>query len=112
MKFKEGHTKIGGREKGTPNKRTAQWEMFVEHSLSGGLEKFRNEFAKLEGRTYVDAYLKLLDFLKPKLKRQEISATIESDMESKIANMTSDERESRIQEILRMAEICSDSNTG
>lgn len=69
MKFSEGHKKVGGRKKGTPNKKTEQWEKFSEYCLQGGLEKFEQELNKLEGKQYVDAFLTILEFHKPKLSR-------------------------------------------
>ena len=64
-----------GRKKGVPNKRTEQWNQFVAHVMSGGLDKFRTELAKLKGRNYVEAYLKLLEFHQPKLSRTAITNT-------------------------------------
>lgn len=73
--FQKGHTKLktAGRTKGTPNKKTAQWETFVEHCLNGGLKRFQEELNSLEGDKYVESYLKLLEYFKPKLARTEIT---------------------------------------
>ena len=64
-----------GRKKGVPNKRTEQWNLFVAHVMAGGLDKFKDELAKLKGRNYVEAYLKLLEFHQPKLTRTAITDT-------------------------------------
>lgn len=57
---------------GSKNLRTEEWEMFREHCMTGGLQKFKDELAKLKGRDYVESFLKLLEYHKPKLARQEL----------------------------------------
>jgi hypothetical protein len=69
MAAQKGHEKIGGRSKGTPNKKTAQWEAFSEYCLNGGLQRFEQELNTLEGKDYVNAFTALLEFHKPKLAR-------------------------------------------
>ena len=69
----KGHKKTGGRQKGTPNKRTEQWATFTSFCLEGGLERFEIEIKKLKGKQYVDAFLSLLEFHKPKLARTEMT---------------------------------------
>jgi hypothetical protein len=72
-KFQKGHKKVVGREKGTPNKRTAQWEVFADYCLNGGLKKYQEELNKLEGDKYVSAFNNLLEFHKPKLARSDVN---------------------------------------
>ena len=55
----KGRKKTGGRQKGTPNKNAALIRTFCEYAVDSGFEKFKNEFNKLEGRQYVDTFLKL-----------------------------------------------------
>jgi len=64
--------KFAGSRKGIKNKKTTTWELFCAHAMSGGLERFKEELAKLSGRGYVESYLKLLEFHKPKLARTEV----------------------------------------
>lgn len=64
---------FAGSRKGIKNKKTQQWEDFCEYSLGGGLEKFRAELDKLNGKEYVQAYLTLLEYHKPKLARSEVN---------------------------------------
>lgn len=78
MANKKGANKAGGRIKGTPNKRTQQWELFIQFSLEGGLKKFQEELNKLSGKDYVNAFLNLLEFHKPKLQR----TTLDTDPET------------------------------
>lgn len=72
MAAPKGHKKYGGRAKGAPNKRTEQWEQFVEYCMNGGLEKFQTEMEKLTGKDYVSAFANLLEFHKPKLTRSTL----------------------------------------
>lgn len=73
--FKKGKEKTGGRKEGSINKKTAQWEAFTEYCLNGGLEKFELELQLLKGEKFVNAFLALLEFHKPKLAR----TTLEGD---------------------------------
>ena len=64
--------KYAGSRKGVPNKRTEQWAMFTTFCLEGGLDRFEIEIKKLKGKQYVDAFLNLLEYHKPKLSRTEL----------------------------------------
>lgn len=74
--FKKGHDKTGGREKGTKNKRTEQWEEFAEYCMTGGLEKFQEEMNKLKGEKFVHAFINIMEFHKPKLSRTQTEIEI------------------------------------
>lgn len=71
MPFLKGH-KLSGSREGIKNKRTIEWETFSSYCLEGGLQRFKEELATLEGKDYVEAFLKLLEFHKPKLARTEL----------------------------------------
>lgn len=58
-----------GRPIGAKSKKTLQWEYFAEYCLNEGLDKFCQELVKLEKKDYVNAYLHLMEFFKPKLSR-------------------------------------------
>jgi hypothetical protein len=68
-KFGEGNTAGKGRPKGKPNTKTENWEKFSQYCLEGGLDKFKTELNSLTGKNYVQAFLTLLEFHKPKLAR-------------------------------------------
>jgi len=68
----KGLQKSGGRKAGIPNKRTQAWNNFAEHCLNGGLERFQQEMAALEGKDYVAAFINILGYLKPKLASAQI----------------------------------------
>lgn len=74
VQFKQGHKKFGGRKKGIPNKKkkSDQWDYFSNYCIKGGLIRFRKELNKLKGKQYVDAFLTLLEYHKPKLQRSEL----------------------------------------
>ncbi len=72
MPFTKGHKLARGRGEGTKNKKTLEWETFSKYCLEGGLERFAAELNTLEGRDYVESFLKLLEFHKPKLARTEL----------------------------------------
>lgn len=74
MSFKAGKNKTGGRQKGGKNKKTLVLQSFAEMIIEGGMEKFQREMNKLSGKDYVNAYLTLYEFVKPKLARAELKA--------------------------------------
>lgn len=78
MPFKKGQKKKGGRAKGVPNKRSEQWEKFVDYCLVSGLSKFEEEIKKLKGKDYVMAFTNLLEFHKPKQQRMQIEAKVQN----------------------------------
>lgn len=71
MAFKKGKPKTGGRVKGAANKKTALLDAFAQTVCEGGIDKFKTELNKLKGKQYVDAYLMLFEYVKPKLSRTE-----------------------------------------
>lgn len=78
MPFEKGKQKTGGRKKGAANKKTALLDAFAQTVCEGGVEKFKTELKKLKGKQYVDAYLMLFEYVKPKLSRTEakVEATL------------------------------------
>ncbi len=73
MAGKGGKQEGAGRPSGAKNKKTIQWETFSKYCLEGGLVKFKAELNTLEGRDYVESFLKLLEFHKPKLSRSQLT---------------------------------------
>lgn len=74
MAAQRGHKKSGGRQKGGKNKKTLILQSFAETIIEGGMEKFERELNKLSGKDYINAYLTLFEFVKPKLARAEFKA--------------------------------------
>lgn len=84
MAAHKGHKKAGGRVAGVLNKRTEQWNSFVEYCMGGGLERFKIEMDKLEGKDYVNAFTNILEFHQPKLARTEMKHEGEISQKIKI----------------------------
>lgn len=72
MAAPKGHKRWGGRQLGTPNQKTEQWEKFSEWMMTTGLERFQNEMAALEGKDFILTVKDLMEFFKPKLARTEL----------------------------------------
>lgn len=70
--FEKGHP---GKKKGTKGKRTLILNTFAEYIVEGGMEKFQTELNKLTGKDYVQSYLAIFEYVKPKLARQEVKST-------------------------------------
>ena len=82
-KFEKGNPG-GGRPKGSKDKRTVQWQTFSEYCLNGGLERFEQELNSLEGKQFVDAFLNLLEYHKPKLARVDVNNSGETKIKVSI----------------------------
>lgn len=72
--FQKGHKFGVRRKKGVKNKnkQSDQWNYFAKFCIEGGLIRFKKELEKLKGKQYVDAFLTLLEYHKPKLQRSEL----------------------------------------
>ena len=73
MGFEKGKDKTGGRQKGGKNKKTTQWEEFAKFCMEGGLDRYKEELLKLEGKDFVNAFQNQMEYFKPKLSRREIT---------------------------------------
>lgn len=60
MKYTKGHTKQGGRAKGTPNKLTKQARQTIYDILGEGKERFTKYLEELGLQDYGEVYIKLL----------------------------------------------------
>jgi hypothetical protein len=69
MPFEKGKKKTGGKQAGAKNKKTLILDSFAKSVVDGGMEKFHTELNKLQGKDYVNAYLSLFEYVKPKLSR-------------------------------------------
>ena len=56
-----------GRPKGAVNKRTEKWHQLCDYLLDEGTERLMNALESLEPKEFVDAYTKILCYIKPKL---------------------------------------------
>ena len=66
---------LNGRPKGTANKATAAARETIAAALAGAdAKKLAAHLDSLSGREYIDAYVKLAEFVTPKLQRTALSA--------------------------------------
>ncbi|HEV9037590.1 MAG TPA: hypothetical protein VGQ51_13240 [Puia sp.] len=70
-KFQPG---VSGNKAGKPagvSRKQKLLNAFAQDIVSGGTAKFKRELNSLKGRSYVEAYLTLLEYVQPKLARVE-----------------------------------------
>lgn len=94
MSFESGRSKVGGRQKGTPNKSTAKAKEFVIDILNGEEERIRNALTEIyekDKKDYLDWIGRNLEYVIPKLARTEIQAEITDEMDKKLLDSFSDE---------------------
>ena len=75
-----------GRPKGTPNKKTLVLETFCTDIIEGGIERFNesmNILADKNPAKFVDSYLALLEYVKPKLSRQDVNVDAKGELSIK-----------------------------
>jgi len=71
----KGHAKYGGRQKGTKNKKTLILDSFAQSICEGGAAKFQRELSKLKGVSFINAYMTLFEYVKPKLSRSDMNVS-------------------------------------
>jgi hypothetical protein len=76
MGKQKGQPKTGGREKGTPNKVTADLRTWLSELWNENREQFKDDLKALEPHQRVASFEKLLNYIIP--KQQSVEATIES----------------------------------
>lgn len=81
MAFQKGISgNRAGRAPGTPNKATAAARETIATVLAGAdAEKLAAQLDTLTGKDYIDAYVKLAEFVAPKLQRTALAADGASD---------------------------------
>jgi hypothetical protein len=60
-----------GKPKGALSEKRKAWELIGESLMHECADKFMVEMNKLEGTAYINAYLNILEFWRPRLSRQE-----------------------------------------
>jgi hypothetical protein len=71
--------KAGGREKGTPNKMTAELRAKFEKLLDDNLESIQTDLDRMQPRFRVHYIIELAKFCVPTLKAQEIDLTSDGE---------------------------------
>lgn len=67
-----------GREVGSKNVRTQQWEALGNAIQEVHTERFNRVLAAMDDETFAKNYLQVLEYFKPKLARTEIQAAVET----------------------------------
>ncbi|MDC0388541.1 hypothetical protein OAM53_00685 [Candidatus Thioglobus sp.] len=83
MAFEQGHEKIGGRQKGTPNKKTLikAYDLLLElnvNPIQRLIEIAESDFASIDQK--INCYKTIAQYTYPKLKAQEILVDAKSSM--------------------------------
>lgn len=63
----------GGRPRGSKNVRTLEWEQIKEAFITTHTARANRILATLDDEKFIDSYLKLLEYFKPKLARTEVT---------------------------------------
>lgn len=79
MPFTKGKSKTGGRKKGIPNAITHDLREVIRELIEGNVERIRQDLEMLDPKERVNAWLKLTEFVLPKLQRSEVDATINTE---------------------------------
>jgi hypothetical protein len=72
MPFTEGHKLGKGKQKGTVHKTTKDVKLVIANALELTSDKVMEELNKLEGRNFLDVWVKLAEFITPKMKAVEM----------------------------------------
>jgi hypothetical protein len=79
-----------GRPKGTLNKRSEKWNQLCDYLLDDGIDRLQNAMSGLEPKEFIDAYVKILAYIKPKLQSVDTNST--EGIKIIIQNETNDEQ--------------------
>ena len=74
MQFSKGHTKLGGRKKGTPNKVSSDLRTRIKLFLDNNFEQLEKDISKLPASERVRFLIKLMEFVVPKQKSMELNS--------------------------------------
>lgn len=69
MSYEKGHSKQGGRKKGTPNKTTAEQIDFINNMIlneAGNISMSLKQVRELNPSSYLNIMIRLLNFIMPK----------------------------------------------
>ena len=79
MGFPDGHEKIGGRKKGTPNKTTAETKKLIADITAKGLEMLYAQMGEMDTKELIDFVTKILPYHVPKLQSVSLDGGGDTD---------------------------------
>lgn len=79
--FEKGNS---GKPKGAVSEKTKILNTFAQATIEGGIDRFNEELAKLQGEKYVNAFLTLLEYVRPKLARVTNVGDPENPLEQRL----------------------------
>lgn len=68
-----GKRKNAGKKKGSKNLKTIEWEQFGRTVIDGNLQQVQDYMNSLDGKNNFEAWLKLIEYFKPKLTRSDVN---------------------------------------
>jgi len=68
-----------GKPRGAKNRSTLLWDKLSDYLVNAGAERFKKELIKLKGKDFCEQYNKTLEYVKPKLSRQQLEHSGEID---------------------------------
>lgn len=78
----DGKGRIGGRVKGTPNKKTKEVRAFISDLLQEKMDDIKTAFDQLEAKDKVAAFTQLVKYVIPSLQSVDIDAVVEKKGDS------------------------------
>ena len=79
MPAKKGHPKVGGRQKGTPNKLVDGIKKKLVKMITENLPRLAEEISKLDGKDYAWAMDKMMSHVVPKPVDVDVKGDIKTD---------------------------------
>lgn len=87
MRFKKGHQKVGGKKKGSKNKKTIEWEAIGEYLVGEGAERAKQILMSEPDKEFMNHFNLLLEYFKPKLARSETDLKIEKNEAARLPDI-------------------------
>ena len=92
----DGRGRLGGRQKGTPNRTTTTLKTWIEQIIDGNRAQIKRDFKSLSPKERIQMIEKFLPYIIP--KQQAVSASVD------INSLTNDQLDSLIHEITKEVE--------
>lgn len=99
MPFEKGHSKKGGKVKGSKAKKTLikesvgldSWENLQKYLLTQGADKFIEEVSKMKGHAFAINFLQAIEYFKPKLSRVDSTNTHKVEIKNFVVELSNED---------------------